>query len=241
MKTVSHADAFDWVSTLPDRSVRLLLTDPPYSKIVSDTWDNQWKTPQDYARWFCTLLRKVKPKLLPDASVVIFGGIGKPHHRAFLHLLLRIEEKNLLHVRDWVTWKKRRAYGTKDRMLFLREEVLFCTMHPKDYVFHIPLTNELRGYDGFNAKYKAKSPYKRVGNVWTDIPELFKTRREAEKPVPLMVRWIEMLSNPEDIVIDPFVGSGTTAVAAHQTGRKFYGCDQDREAVLMTRERLRAL
>lgn len=111
--------------------------------------------------------------------------------------------------------------------LWTREEAAWysCAEGRTDVTFNIPLTNELRGYDGFNKNYKAKSPYKRVTNVWSDIPELFKPKIQCEKPVPLMERLVLTHSNPGDLIVDVFCGRGTTGVAALMHGRRFRGCE----------------
>ncbi|MCK5608677.1 site-specific DNA-methyltransferase, partial [Candidatus Pacearchaeota archaeon] len=59
-----------------------------------------------------------------------------------------------------------------------------------------------------------------------------------EKPVALMKQYIEISSKPGDIVIDPFMGSGTTGVAAKECGRKFIGIEQDPEYVQLAITRL---
>lgn len=85
--------------------------------------------------------------------------------------------------------------------------------------------------------YPALSPYKRVGNVITDmplpeliiddIPELFKPERRCQKPPALMARFIETHSNPGDLVIDPFAGLGATVSESIRLGRRSWGCDMD--------------
>lgn len=92
-----------------------------------------------------------------------------------------------------------------------------------EVTFNIPLTNIERGYEGYNKKYPAKSKFKRVTNVWSDIPELMRPKRKAQKPVPLMERIIQTHSNPGDLVVDPFAGWGTTGIAALGLGRRFFG------------------
>ena len=69
------------------------------------------------------------------------------------------------------------------------------------------------------------------------------TRRETqhptEKPLEFIKRLVRVSSNPGDLVLDPFMGSGTTAVACKQLGRQFLGFERDRGYLKMARERLR--
>lgn len=73
----------------------------------------------------------------------------------------------------------------------------------------------------------AHSDYLRVTNVWVDIPELQRPRRVCEKPIPLMERLVLTHSNPGDVVLDCFAGTGVTGVACKRRGRSFLGCDLD--------------
>jgi len=80
-------------------------------------------------------------------------------------------------------------------------------------------------------------------DVWTDIPPLMGSSREwveypTQKPERLLERIIEASSNRGDIVLDCFVGSGTTTVAAEKLGRRWIACDLSRFAVHTTRKRL---
>jgi DNA modification methylase len=107
--------------------------------------------------------------------------------------------------------------------------------------FNIPLTNIKRGYNGFNSKYPAKSEFKRVSNVWTDIPELMRPERNTQKPIALMERIIQTHTNPGDLVVDTFCGWGTTGVAALKLGRVFLGCERIPEDAKLANERCLAV
>lgn len=98
--------------------------------------------------------------------------------------------------------------------------------------------------------YASEQAGPKIGDVWTDIPPLQgsalrsgKAKKPSErlgyptqKPIPLLKRIIEASSNPGDIVFDPFCGCGTTIYAAHETGRKWIGCDIAILAVKLIRE-----
>lgn len=236
---VSFQDAFAFLQSLPDDSVDLLLTDPPYMNVVKDSWDNQWKDVKAYVDWMYQLLELAKPKLKENGSVVFFGGIGKHGERPFFKLLDKIEDNNLYHYRNLITWTKRRAYGKSHDYLFCREEIAWYSVSPErtKVTFNIPLTNVKRGYAGFNSKYPAKSEYKRVSNVWTDIPELMRPERNTQKPLPLMERLINTHSNQGDLIIDPFSGWGSTGVAALGLGRRFLGSERIQEDAIKANER----
>ena len=82
-----------------------------------------------------------------------------------------------------------------------------------------------------------------LGNIWTDIGPLQASSKErigypTQKPVALLERIIQMASNEGDVVLDPFVGGGTTVVAAERLKRRWLGIDQSVQAVKVTELRL---
>lgn len=80
-----------------------------------------------------------------------------------------------------------------------------------------------------------------AGDVWTDIRDERRKgllRYDNALPVPLCSRVIRSTTNPGDLVADPFLGSGTTAVACLQDGRRFYGGDLNPEALRFTMGRI---
>jgi DNA modification methylase len=229
---VEAARAEDFLPRLR-RDVNLFVVDPPYFGIVKDTWDNRWKDSRDYSRWLVNLLSAARTKAAPDASLIVFGGIGG-HGVHPLFDVIRGVERSGWHYRNWVTWKKRRAYGKSHDYLFTREEILWYSVSPvrTEVTFNIPYLGEKRGYAGFNRSYPAKSEFKRVSNVWDDITELFAPERACQKPIPLLTRLIETHSNEGDLVVDFFAGYGSTGMAALSLGRRFMGCEAIREDAL---------
>lgn len=219
--------AMEFIQSLENGSVDLALIDPPYYGIVKDSWDNQWKSEADFTNWLVGHVVALKPKLKPHGSLLMFGAAGKHASHPFFDVMRRIESENVLYYRNLITWKKRRAYGKSHDYLFCREEIVWYSKSPErtEVTFNIPLLSEKRGYAGFNPKYPAKSEFKRVSNVWDDIPELMRPSRSCEKPLPLLKRFIETHSNTGDLVVDFFSGSGSTGVAARQLNRRFLGCE----------------
>lgn len=221
---VEPVDAYDFVSSLDDKSVRLCLTDPPYNGIIKDKWDNQWKTSEDFSEWLSILFLNLLPKLTDDGSLLFFGSLGK-HGSHPLFDVVKTLESGGYQFRDWITWRKRRAYGTEKSYLYIREEIIWLSKSSTDWVFHKPYTDTLRGYEPYDPDYPTHSPYKRVGNVIDDINEIFKPERVCQKPLKLMRRFVEAHSDAGDLIVDPFTGWGTTGVAAVECGRRFKGSE----------------
>ena len=92
-------------------------------------------------------------------------------------------------------------------------------------------------YKRYLSEYKGAIEF----NVWTDIMTLQSQNKNGyptEKPISLIERIIKSSSNEGDLVLDCFLGSGTTAVACKRLGRRFIGCDINPYAIQLTNERL---
>ena len=205
------ADSFDILMKPQYKGIaNLVIADPPYGGIVYADWNDE----ECYDN-ISGLLQHIMHK---DSTAYVWGGIGTWKNRPFLKWLSEIESKTDLKIRNLITWSKKRAYGKKDNYLFTREE---CVMLIKGKpVFNIPLLDTKRGYEGYNAKYPAKSEFLRRTNVWTDITEIFKGKiHECQKPEQLHNVMITTSSNEGDQVIDPFAGCGGVAAACRKLNR----------------------
>lgn len=201
----------------------LIICDPPYGDIVDEQWDVS-----DYFRWM-THCQSVSQE---NTTICMWGGIGKLRNRPFLEFAANVETMfPMWTLKNWITWKKRRAYGKKDDYLFVREECLILT-RGIDPIFNIPLLDKKRGYAGYNKKYPAKSEFLRRTNVWTDITELFRDKiHPCQKPDKLYQVLIQAHSNPGDTVYDPCAGSLTTMRAAEACGRRFCCVERSSEYI----------
>ena len=162
-------------------------------------------------------------------SCYFWGGIGKPKNRPFLEVILRMENETNYRLQNLITWAKKRGIGAKYNYLFTREELTFC-VKGKDNpnVFNIPHLEDKAACRPFNPKYKCLSEYKRRTNIWSDVSDIFPHKYHAcEKPTALYEIPILTSSNPGDLVLDPFAGSGTLAVAAIKNQRRFICIEKD--------------
>ena len=243
---VLATDARDFLSGLEDGSVDLILTDPPYYGIIDAHWDNNWANDKEFSDWLSGLFLLSLPKLKPTGSLVFFGGLGKHGSHPLFRIVTSLEDGGYTY-RNWVTWRKRRAYGKSHDYLYVREELIWFSKSPErtSVTFHKPYLDEKRGYDGFDPDHPALSEFKRVGNVWTDcdpiiedVTELFRPERVCQKPPKLMDRLVATHSNPGDLIVDPFVGWGSTGISAVSLGRRFQGCEAILEDAHLAGERI---
>lgn len=71
---IVNADSLYYIATLPDNSIDLIVTDPPYFKVKPNGWDNQWKGDEDYLRWLDSCLAEYARVLKPAGSIYLFCG-----------------------------------------------------------------------------------------------------------------------------------------------------------------------
>jgi hypothetical protein len=196
----------------------LLIVDPPYGRILRG---QPWDDVANYDNWF----QHCVDRALPSATICMWGGVGKPGDRPFLEWVAGVEKRFPEWSGEFVTWSKKRAYGTATKYLFTREECFILRRGTP--VFNIPLLEQERGYAGYSEKYPAKSKFLRRTLVWRDISELFSGKiHPTQKPDKLYEVLVRTHSKEGDIVYDPAAGSGTTARACMNLGRKFVIVEQ---------------
>ena len=230
---VVAADAKDFLAALRDESVDLFLLDPPYFRIVGDLWDHQWESPEVYAEWLVGICTLARQKVKPTGSLVIFQGMGKHGQHPVFLVVAGIEKT--WHFRNWITWKKSRAFGKSGNYLFCRDEILWFSATPRDdkTTFNTPFPDR-------RLKRPGKTEFKKVSNVWDDIEQVFRPERSCRRPLPLLARLIKAHSNPGDLVVDCFAGYGTTGIVAHNLGRRFLGCEAIEEDAVAADARVTA-
>ncbi|MCS7014472.1 MAG: site-specific DNA-methyltransferase, partial [Chloroherpetonaceae bacterium] len=186
----------------------------------------------DYVAYLESWLPKLLRTLKPTASVYFCGEWRMSGALQF------VLEKYLI-VRNRITWEREKGRAAKRNWKNCSEDIWFCTVSD-DYVFNA---------DAVRLKRKVLAPYRENGmpkdweetpdgnfrltapsNLWTDITVPFwsmpeNTDHPTQKPEKLIAKLILASSNEGDVVLDPFLGSGTTAVVAKKLGRRFIGIE----------------
>jgi DNA modification methylase len=209
----------------------LIICDPPYGKIAKSGWEE--KLPQQLLvsqmlKWLTELDELIEP----GGAVYWWGGIGKVGYRPFYEFASKLEQHTSFEISNHITWRKRRGYGVQTNYLFIREECLYLVKgnYKKPRCFQVPYLEKKRGYPGYNSKYPARSEYLRRTNVWDDITEILRGKvHEAEKPTELAKVMVGIHTEAGEWVLDPFAGSGSTALACLELGRRFVLVEKDRD------------
>jgi len=217
------ADCLEVMKDIPDNSIDLVLTDPPYG---INYWSNRSDAHEliqndKLSDWFDILpemFKQFKRILTPlGCCCCCCGGGGKTPVTA----IMTLELIKHLHLIQTLVWDKQ-TIGLGWRYRPSYENILIASKDKDNYNF----------YDNS----KKCSNIIRCGNV---IPQA--NDHPTVKPIKLMKKLILIHSNPGDLICDPFAGSGTTLVAAKDLGRRFIGIDIKQDYVDICNKRLNAV
>jgi len=229
-------DSIEWLKTLEDSSVDLVFADPPYN-IKKAEWDT-FESQTHYVEWSLQWIREAARILKPTGSLYVCG---------FSEILadLKLPASEFFQGCKWLVWHyKNKAnlgndFGRSHESLLHFRKTRKFTMNV-DYI-RVP-------YGAHTLKYPVhpQAETSQYGNgkdhEWLPNPRGAKpkdvieipvtcngsgesTPHPTQKPEELVRKFVMASSNPGDLVVDPFSGSGTTLVAAEQLRRKWLGCD----------------
>jgi len=244
-------DNLQFLATIPANSVRLIVTSPPYNigKKYESYEDDM--SLRDYVHGQFLVIRECVRKLVPGGSICWQVGNHVSRDGEVLPLDIALHglfKEAGLKLRNRIVWTYGHGLNCTKRLSGRHETILWFTKGD-DYVFNLDPVRVPQKYPG---KKHFKGPKagqlscnplgKSPGDVW-DIPNVKsnhceKTDHPCQFPVELAERLVLMLSNPGDVVLDPYMGSGTTAVAAVRNGRDGIGCDVSEAYVETAKKRL---
>ncbi len=245
-KTINQ-DIYEVLDYLPDNFVDLLFIDPPYnlSRGFNEVSFDKMSR-EDYMDYLDSWLSKLVKVLKPTASVYICGDWRSS-------TAIELVASKYLKVRNRITWEREKGRGSKYNWKSNSEDIWFFTVG-NNYTFNfedVKLKKRViapyRTDDGNpkdweeedNGQFRLTFP----SNLWTDISVPFwsmpeNTEHPTQKPEKLLAKIILASSNTGDVVLDPFLGSGTTSVTAKKLNRKFVGIELDKTYALLAEKRL---
>jgi DNA modification methylase len=237
-----HGDTCDILDgRLDDQAyARLIFADPPYNiGIDYGRGAKADKLPKSkYLEWCERWMRLCHENLTDDGSFWLLVS------DEFAAELCCIATDIGFHRRAWIKWFE--GFGTNCSNNFNRttRHIFWFVVDPKNFIFH---SSEALVLSDRQKKYgdKRAAPGGKIENDLWDIPRLTGTCKErvpgfpTQIPVVIPDRIIRCASDPGDLILDPFNGSGTTGVAAIQNGRKYIGIDQSEKFIGKATKRLK--
>lgn len=239
-------DSLQAAARLPSGWVDLLFLDPPYNLDKAMGGCSYAQQPlAAYEAYLLSWLPALLPLLKPGASVYLCGDWrgSAPIQRVLEQFLV---------VRNRITWQREKGRGALHNWKNCTEDIWFATIG-NDYYFSA---------EAVKLRRKVVAPYRVQGeprdweedengktrltfpsNFWDDLtvpywsmPE--NTEHPAQKPEKLLAKLLLASSRPGDVVFDPFLGSGTSAVVARKLGRRFCGIERSADYCLLALKRL---
>jgi len=229
------------------RSVDLLILDPPYNlhKRFGETTFSR-RSVEEYANWLGDALDALLPVVKPSATVYVCGD-WHTSNSIYAAVAPRLK------VRNRITWEREKGRGAKTNWKNSNEDIWFCTVGDR-YTFNV---------DDVKLRRKVIAPYRaedgspkdwsetlggnfrdtHPSNFWSDITIPFwsmpeNTDHPTQKSEKLLSKLVLASSNPGDLVLDPFLGSGTSSVVAKKLGRRYIGIEIEEEYALLAERRL---
>ena len=252
---VVHGDVRQHPEVLAPSSVALVVTSPPYfSGKEYETAIGQGHVPASYEAYLGMLhgvfARCVDALEAGGRIAVNVANLGRKPYRSLSRDVIDVFEDLGLLLRGEIVWQKARgaagncAWGTYQKpgdpvLRDLTERVIVASKGRFDRALD-PRTRLQGGYPSEASIYRDEF-LEATTDVWEMAPESAnRVNHPAPFPVELPQRLIELYTYRDDLVVDPFMGSGTTAIAALRTDRRFLGFDTDRGYVAAATARVEA-
>jgi site-specific DNA-methyltransferase (adenine-specific) len=228
------ADCVEFLKKLPEQSVQLILVDPPYNIDMA-----HWDTFSDYIDWAKEWIKESERVLKNTGSFVIFGGIQFENEKSgdLLELMHYIRHNTSLSIVNLIIWYYKNGMSAH-RFFANRHEEIVWYVKSKKYTFNldevrVPFDEETKKAYLKDKRLNPESieKGKNPTNVWEigrlNGNSIERVGHPTQKPQQIIQRLVKALSNPGDIVLDFFAGSGTTTKVCIDEGRHSIAVDID--------------
>ena len=247
---IEAIDNLEFMRDLPDESMHLVVTSPPYN--IGKSYEKRTALDR-YIREQTQVIAECARILHPRGSICWQIGNHVRNGEIFpLDIVLYPIMKNLgLKLRNRIVWHFEHGLHCKKRLSGRYETILWFTKND-DYTFNLDPIRvpskypNKRHYKGPKAGQLSGNPLgKNPGDIWifpnVKNNHIEKTVHPCQFPVELVERLVLSLTNEHDKVFDPYMGVGSSVIAALMHGRHGYGCDTMQKYVDIARDRVQKL
>lgn len=228
LNQVIIGDSLEVLKTIPDNSVDMCFADPPFNLDKKYASYKDSLELDDYLAWCEQWLIELVRITKPTGSMLVHNI---PRWLTYYSTILNKHA----HFRHWIAWNAMSTPLGKT-LLPAHYGILFYSKEAKGTKFYeIRAPHEkCRECDAFLRDYGGKKDQRHpfgylVSDVWNDIHRIRHNKRRdphpCQLPIPLLERLILMTTDKDDVVLDPFLGTGTTAIAAKQLQRQYIGIE----------------
>lgn len=229
---IYHLDCLDALPHIPDESINLTVTSPPYN--IGKEYEKPLPL-EDYLNWCAQWIEQIYRLTVDNGGFWLnLGYLSIPHRAKAIPIPYLLWDKIPFYLIQEIIWHY--GAGVAGRHFFSprNEKFLWYVKNPNNYTFNLDDVrdpNVKYPHQKKNGKIKVNSLGKNPTDVW-EFPKVTsgKNRSSAERtphpaqfPAAVIERIIKATSNSDDIIFDPFLGSGTTAVVALALQRQVIG------------------
>jgi len=238
---IIHGDCLEIMQNIPDNSVDITFADPPFNlkKKYNGYKDN--KENDAYLEW-CKNWISEMVRITKTTGSIFVHNIPKwlTYYAAFLN--------EMAYFKHWIAWDAPSGPMGKSLQPSHYGILYYVKDLAQNKFYEIRYQHKrcrkcrylLKDYGGKKDSLHPFGPL--VSDSWTDIHRIkhdkYRDEHPCQLPPHLLERIILMSTDENDIVLDPFVGTGTTAIATKRLGRRFIGIDIDKEYVDITKRKL---
>lgn len=253
---------FNSSNYIKDNSVDLFFVDPPYNILGGQSWDRQWKSNEDFYKWTKKWFQLMYKQLKKNGSAYVCISW---QHSPMFHLML---EEVGFKIVNRITWKRDKGRGSSTNWKSMHEDIFFVTkgkdytFNIDDVKIEKKVIAPYKDKDGNPKDWWVNEDGEKVrlthpGNLWEEFSVPFwsskevrsyaKTKRTpknehekhpTQKPKDLVKRCIMASSKENDLVVDYFLGSGTTLIASKELKRRCIGFEIDKSYIQIINKRL---
>ena len=239
LNKIIYGDALEELKKIPTESIDLIITDPPYNvstdlKIDRSRWGKKQKrkaiinfdygewdkmSEDDFERFTLKWYAECKRVLKKGGSIYIFFTkelISLFHLHRFYDFPPEKSHRDsgLIKTKNIISWIKSNPLPAFNRTNYRSavEFIYFGQKEGEKAIFNFGQQKEMKN--------------------WFEYPLVQgreRTKHPTQKPLGLIQKFVQVSSNKDDLVLDPFIGSGTTAVAAKMLGRNYIGIEKSKE------------
>ena len=244
-----HGSCLELLNKIPDRSMQLIVTSPPYN--IGKEYEKKINL-DEYIDQQAQITKECERVLAEKGSICWqVGNFAKNGSIIPLDVILYPIFKDLgLVMRNRMIWHFEHGLHCTKRFSGRYETIIWFTRKTKDYVFNL---DPVRVPQKYPAKKYFKGPKagqyscnplgKNPGDMW-DIPNvksnhIEKTEHPCQFPVELIERLVLSMTNKNDWVLDPFLGTGTTILAAIRHSRRGAGAETEKKYIQISKKRIK--
>lgn len=238
---IHQGDCLELFKQIPDDSVDITFADPPFNLNKKYNNNKDKLKIKEYLNWCKQWIKEMVRVTKPSGSIFVHN-IPKwlTYYSSFLN--------EIAYFKHWICWDAATAPMGKT-LQPAHYGILFYTKQPKDFKFYEVRCPHKRARKSnilakdYGGKKSLLHPYgPLVSDVWTDIHRIkhnkYRDEHPCQLPIHLLERIILLSTDENNIVLDPFNGTGTTALAAKRLGRNFIGFDLSQEYIDITNSKL---